>query len=204
MLQPIEHLKMHEKCKICPRKTHFTDWWKAWKFDMSCVCCSWCRQCLRFDVFFEKWTCIISKENINRVHESSVCFSCCLLPVTSCVSSWLLLLTMLTDTFLEDCRNSGRPCEEMDKVICFVGGAVVCQGTKKRSPAGDKCSQFYLYSITSAFLALSLHRCAYIRPHRAATPLASVATSCVSLRRITWLHAPVQTLSLALYKLSQL
>lgn len=31
------------------------------------------------------------------------------LPVTSCVSSWLLEPTMLTDTFLDDCRNNGRP-----------------------------------------------------------------------------------------------
>lgn len=31
-------------------------------------------------------------------------------PVTSWVSSWLLPSTTLTDTFLDDCRKSGRPC----------------------------------------------------------------------------------------------
>lgn len=67
----------------------------------------------------------MKKENINILHESSLCFSCCVLPVTSCVSSWLLLLTILTDTFLDDCRNSGRPCKDMNKVIYLDCSAMV-------------------------------------------------------------------------------
>lgn len=70
----------------------------------------------------------LKNENMHHIktkHESSLCFSCGVLPVTSCVSSWLLLLTILTDTFLDDCRNSGRPCKEMDKVIYLIHGAIV-------------------------------------------------------------------------------
>lgn len=36
-------------------------------------------------------------------------------PVTSCVRSSLLPLTTLTDTFLDDCRKSGRPCRDSDR-----------------------------------------------------------------------------------------
>lgn len=50
---------------------------------------------------------------------------CCVLPVTSCVSSWLLLLTILTDTFLDDCRNSGRPCRDKDEFIYSLCGTMV-------------------------------------------------------------------------------
>lgn len=73
--------------------------------------CGRCRQCLSGLMFTRnEGVHRIKRKNINKVHESGPC----ILPVTSCVSSWLLLLTMLTDMFLDDCRNSGRPCRERD------------------------------------------------------------------------------------------
>lgn len=88
-------------CEICPRRTSSSSSLAAALRPMSSVF-------VRSDVH-EKWKrASYQKKNIKKVHESSPC----ILPVTSCVSSWLLLLTMLTDMFLDDCRNSGRPCRE--------------------------------------------------------------------------------------------
>lgn len=71
---------------------------------------------------FNRCLWIFADSNENNENQR---FSGRVLPVTSCVSSLLLLLTILTDTFLDDCRNSGRPCGEIDQVTHLKQGATV-------------------------------------------------------------------------------
>lgn len=79
------------------------------------MCCIRCSGCHQVWCIWSIKTWIISKEN----NMKAVCFSRCIIPVTSCVSSWLLLLTILTDTFLDDCRKSGRPCGDRDRLSIY-------------------------------------------------------------------------------------
>lgn len=107
---------MNIRCEINARRTIEEEALSSeecnWK---TLVCCSWCRQCCQVWCFGG-----VRTSNIQTPWKRFV--SCCVLPVTSCVSSLLLLLTMLTDTFLDDCRKSGRPCEETHKVCHYVRG----------------------------------------------------------------------------------
>lgn len=73
-------------------------------------------------------------------------------PVTSCVRSWLLPLTTLTDTFLDDCRKSGRPCGDSNG----QAGWLIAAGSR----SGDQANETRLFA---AFSCYSLLGCLRLR-----------------------------------------
>lgn len=71
---------------------------------------------IREEKLFSLWRCPACRQPLKKDRRAILnlnvflYFSGRVVPVTSCVSSWLLLLTMFTDTFRDDCRYKGRPC----------------------------------------------------------------------------------------------